>query len=83
MEDDLVPEIVPILQSQNQSTTEVVPKVTIQQLFDAQLPVGKDVSYSCHFIYKLTHLIIQTTLLYLHLNLFMLIKPYRLLHYVL
>lgn len=68
MKENLVPEVVPLLQIQNQSATEVVEKVIIQQLFDAQLPVGKDVSYSCHFIFKLTHLIIQDSPLYLYIS---------------
>lgn len=35
MNENLVPKFVPLLQIQNQTTTEVVEKVTIQQLFDA------------------------------------------------
>ncbi|KAK1402507.1 hypothetical protein POM88_002112 [Heracleum sosnowskyi] len=42
MQADLVPENVPSLTRQIKTTTEEVEKVTIQQLFDAQLPVGKD-----------------------------------------
>ncbi|KAK1379204.1 hypothetical protein POM88_025948 [Heracleum sosnowskyi] len=42
MQADLVPENVPSLTRQIKTTTEDVEKVTIQQLFDAQLPVGKD-----------------------------------------
>ncbi|KAK1390364.1 hypothetical protein POM88_018542 [Heracleum sosnowskyi] len=42
MKDDLIPDIVPIIKSHAQSTVEDVERVEIQQLFDAQLPEGKN-----------------------------------------
>lgn len=41
MKDDSVPEIVPLLQSKMQAIVEDIEKITIQQLFDVELPVGK------------------------------------------
>lgn len=42
LKDDLIPENVASLKRQIQTTPEDVEKVTIQQLYDAELPMGKD-----------------------------------------
>lgn len=42
LKDDSIPKIVPIIESHAQSTIEDIKRVTIHQLFDAQLPQGKN-----------------------------------------
>lgn len=66
MKDDSVPEIVPLLLSKKQAIVEDIEKITIHQLFDVELPMGKAVSYACHFTYNLTQTIIYNNPLYHH-----------------
>lgn len=54
MKGDLVSEIVPYLHNQIQATVVDIEKLTIQQLYDVELPVGKAVSYSYQFTNYLT-----------------------------
>lgn len=42
MEEDLIPEIVPFVKTQKQTTEETIERITIFQLFKAKIPDGAD-----------------------------------------